>query len=88
MKNIAYGVSDFERVREYDDYFVDKTRFVPLFEETPYSFLIRPRRFGKSLWVSIFETYYDINKKDRFEEFFGGLWVGETPTQERNSYYF
>ncbi|MBF0352994.1 MAG: AAA family ATPase [SAR324 cluster bacterium] len=86
VRNIAYGASDFERIRTENRYYVDKTRFIPMLEENYYQFLIRPRRFGKSLWVSILETYYDITKKDRFENFFKGLWIGDHPTEERNSY--
>ncbi|MGK5093083.1 AAA family ATPase, partial [Deltaproteobacteria bacterium TL4] len=59
VRNIAYGVADFEEIRLKNDYYVDKTRFIPLLEENRYIFFIRPRRFGKSLWVSVLETYYD-----------------------------
>ena len=53
----------------------------------PYQFFIRPRRFGKSLFIStIAENYYDINKKDKFEKLFGDLYIGKNPTQERNSF--
>ncbi|MBF0350503.1 MAG: AAA family ATPase, partial [SAR324 cluster bacterium] len=86
VRNIAYGASDFEDIRQKNDYYVDKTRFIPVLEQNRYLFFIRPRRFGKSLWASILETYYDIAKKDQFEKFFNGLWVGEHPTEERNSY--
>ncbi|MGK5091773.1 AAA family ATPase [Deltaproteobacteria bacterium TL4] len=86
VRNIAYGVADFENLRTSGDYFVDKTRFIPLLEQNRYLFFIRPRRFGKSLWVSILETYYDISKKDRFDEFFKGTWIGENPTDECNQY--
>ncbi|MGK5094626.1 AAA family ATPase [Deltaproteobacteria bacterium TL4] len=86
IKNIAYGVSDFERIQSEKHYFVDKTRFIPLLEENPFIFFIRPRRFGKSLWVSILETYYDLAKKEQFETFFQGTWIGEHPTQEHNAY--
>jgi hypothetical protein len=85
-RNIAYGVSDFEKIRSRNDYFVDKTRFIPQIENNDYIFFIRPRRFGKSLWISIMETYYDINKKERFEEFFKGLWIGDQPTAEQGKY--
>ncbi|MDM8537225.1 AAA family ATPase [Desulfobacterales bacterium HSG17] len=87
LKRIPYGVSDFEKMQNNDLYFVDKTKFIPMLEQSPfYIFLIRPRRFGKSLWVSILENYYDINKKDRFEELFRNTFIVKNPTQERNSY--
>jgi hypothetical protein len=68
-------------------YYVDKTRFIPLIEAAPYYlFCIRPRRFGKSLWLSILQHYYDINLKDEFDFLFGDTYIGQNPTPERNSY--
>ena len=51
-----------------------------------YFFYIRPRRFGKSLTLSMLKQYYDVNMADRFEELFGGLYIGENPTPEHNTY--
>jgi len=69
IKRIPYGVADYEKIKNNDLYYVDKTHFIPMLEQSPfYIFLIRPRRFGKSLWVSVLENYYDVNKKDRFED--------------------
>jgi len=48
--------------------------------------MIRPRRFGKSLWLSILESYYDVAFEDRFEELFGKYYIGQHPTSERNKY--
>ncbi|VEN74761.1 ATPase AAA [Candidatus Desulfarcum epimagneticum] len=86
IKRIPYGISDFEMVQTGNYYFVDKTRFIPFLEEHRYTFFIRPRRFGKSLWISILECYYDINLKDRFDEYFKETRIGQNPTPERNSY--
>ncbi len=87
MKQLPYGISDFKRIRENDMYYVDKTRFLPLMEEeNSYLFLIRPRRFGKSLLISVLETYYDINEKDNFHKYFDGLYIGTNPTRDANSY--
>ncbi|MDM8537487.1 AAA family ATPase [Desulfobacterales bacterium HSG17] len=87
IKRIPYGVSDFEKMQNNNLYYVDKTKYIPMLEQSPfYIFLIRPRRFGKSLWVSVLENYYDINKKDRFEDIFRDTWIGKNPTDERNSY--
>ncbi|MDM8538815.1 AAA family ATPase [Desulfobacterales bacterium HSG17] len=87
IKRIPYGVADYEKIKNNDLYYVDKTHFIPLLEHSPfYIFLIRPRRFGKSLWVSVLENYYDINKKDRFEELFRDTYIVKNPTEERNSY--
>ena len=86
-KRIPYGMQNFEDVIERDCYYVDKTPFIEKIEESNmYFFFIRPRRFGKSLTLSMLENYYDINKKDKFESLFGNLYIGKNPTPERNSY--
>ncbi len=87
FKRIPYGVADFEKIQCDNLYYVDKTAFIPQLEAAAYYiFLIRPRRFGKSLWVSVLENYYDINKTDRFQELFRETYIGQRPTGERNSY--
>ncbi|MEQ8189552.1 MAG: AAA family ATPase [Candidatus Eremiobacterota bacterium] len=86
-KKIPYGISDFDRVRRQNYYYVDKTRFIGHIEDSPpYLFFIRPRRFGKSLWLSLMECYYDIKRKDDFEEIFSGTYIYDNPTEERNRY--
>ena len=86
-KRIPYGMQNFEDVIERDCYYVDKTPFIEEIEDSNmYFFFIRPRRFGKSLTLSMLENYYDINKKDKFDEIFGKLYIGENPTPEHNSY--
>lgn len=86
-KRIPYGSADYGRMRLDNSYYVDKTRFIPLLEAQPYFiFLIRPRRFGKTLWLSLLQHYYDINKADQFEVLFAGTYIGSQPTAERNSY--
>ena len=86
-KRIPYGMQNFEDIIKEDCYYVDKTPFIEQIEESnKYFFFIRPRRFGKSLTLSMLENYYDINKKDKFESLFGKLYIGENPTPERNSY--
>ena len=86
-KRIPYGMSNFASVRRDNCYFVDKTTFIPELEAAnKFFFFIRPRRFGKSLTLSMLKHYYDINKADDFEKLFGGLYIGEHPTKERNSY--
>ncbi|CAN2049193.1 AAA family ATPase [Candidatus Magnetomoraceae bacterium gMMP-13] len=87
IKRIPYGISDFERINKENYYYVDKTEFIPVLESMPpFIFFIRPRRFGKSLWLSVLESYYDINKKDQFEKIFKGTYISEHPTDEKNSY--
>ncbi len=86
-KRIPYGMQNFEEVIQDDCYYVDKTPFIEEIEEAhKYFFFIRPRRFGKTITLSMLKNYYDINKKDQFESIFGGLYIGKNPTPERNSY--
>jgi len=87
IKRIPYGLSDYSRIRELDSYYIDKTHHIPLIEAGPlYLFCLRPRRSGKSLWLSVLQHYYDINLADQFEYFFGDTYIGQHPTPERNSY--
>ena len=87
IKGIPYGVSRFEEVRSKNRYYVDKTMYLPLIEEaSDYLFLIRPRRFGKSVFVSMMQAYYDIAKKDSFDTLFDGLWIKEHPTPLKNAF--
>lgn len=86
-KRIPYGMMNFVDVREDDCYYVDKTRFIPLIEQAnKFFFFIRPRRFGKSLTLSMLRHYYDVLEADRFHKWYGGLYIGEHPTPERNFY--
>ncbi len=86
-KQIPYGITDFERIRTGNYYYVDKTRYIAEVERgASFLFLIRPRRFGKSLFLNLMRWYYDINQKDRFEEIFGGLYIASHPTPERGKY--
>ena len=81
VKRIPYGVSNFVEVVEQNQYYVDKTMYLPMLEEQPNSlFLIRPRRFGKSIFLSMLRAYYDINQKGAFQKRFGNLWIGSHPT--------
>jgi len=87
VKGIPYGKAQFAEVRKGNCYYADKTQYLQLLEETSdYLFLIRPRRFGKSLFVSMMREYYDIAKKDEFDSLFDGLWVKEHSTPLRNSF--
>ena len=87
IKQIPYGVSDFVEVVTEGLYYVDKTMYLPLLENQPRNLIfIRPRRFGKSLLLSMMRTYYDINLSDRFQELFGSLWIGKHPTRNQGRY--
>ena len=81
IKEIPYGVSDFDIVRRDNMYYVDKTMYLPQLEsQARYLFFIRPRRFGKSVFISMLHAYYDISRADKFQEMFGDLWIGQHPT--------
>lgn len=86
-RRIPYGMMNFVAIREDNYYYVDKTRFIEKIEDANrYFFFIRPRRFGKSLTVSMLQHYYDINKADQFDRLYGGLYIGNDPTPNRNKY--
>ena len=87
IRLLPSGINDYERIRRDNLYYVDKTQFINTLESgDSYVFFGRPRRFGKSLFVSMLEAYYDINNKDRFDELFSGLWIHEHPTERRAFY--
>ena len=86
-KLVPYGISDFEQVRKENKYLVDKTMFFEKMERAGnFLFLVRPRRFGKSLFLDMLESYYDINQKDNFQELFKGLYVADHPTKEQGQF--
>lgn len=78
---IPYGISDFAQVRREDKYYADKTMYLPKMETAGnFLFFIRPRRFGKSLFLSMMRYYYDILEKDNFSSLYSGLWIEQNPT--------
>jgi len=88
-KKISYGQCSFERLRTENYVYVDKTRFIEQIENEPnsYHFLSRPRKFGKSLFLSTLRCYYDICYADKFDEYFGDLYIGKNPTPKRNTLF-
>ncbi len=88
MKKIPYGIANYEVIKTQNYYFIDKTQFIERIESlgSKYLFFLRPRRFGKSLFLSILEHYYDIKRKEQFEELFGDTYIGNNPTELRNSF--
>ena len=88
MKKIPYGISDFKRLKTENFYFVDKTHYIEKLENFPSSFMmfLRPRRFGKSLFIAILEAYYDIYFKDEFEAIFKDTYILNHRTKEASSY--
>ncbi|MCK8824189.1 AAA family ATPase [Fuchsiella alkaliacetigena] len=89
MRKIPYGISDFKSLREEDYIYVDKTEYIEILEnyDERYLLFLRPRRFGKSLFVSLLATYYDINNKDEFNKYFKDLYIADNKTDLANSYY-
>ena len=87
IKQIPYGVADFESVMTRHLYYVDKTMYLDEIERQPDTLIfIRPRRFGKSLFISMMRAYYDKSKAKDFDDLFGSLWIGSHPTPLRNHY--
>ena len=87
IKQIPYGLTDFGRIQKENYYYVDKTMFIEKIEMQPsYLFLIRPRRFGKSLTLAMLEAYYDVRYADQFDELFGHLYIGQHPTPIHNQF--
>ena len=84
LRKVPYGESDFKKIIKEDYLFVDKSKYIETLEnDASYQFFIRPRRFGKSLFLSMLSNYYDINNKDEFEELFGNLYIGKNPTHKK-----
>ncbi|MBQ7190226.1 MAG: AAA family ATPase [Kiritimatiellae bacterium] len=84
---IPYGVSDFKRLRSEGFYFVDKSAYIRTLELCgSFLFFVRPRRFGKSLFLNMLRCYYDLAEKDNFDALFGDLDIGKDPTENRNRY--
>ncbi len=83
---IPYGWAFFKGIRREGCLYVDKTRFLHELERERYVFFLRPRRFGKTCWLSLLECYYDRNQAGDFESLFGGTDVGRQPTAHRNRY--
>ena len=87
VKRIPYGVSNFVDVMERNQYYVDKTMYIPELEQQADNlFFIRPRRFGKSVFLSMLHAYYDCRTKDKFRQWFGDLWIGKHPTPAQGRY--
>ncbi len=87
MLKLPYGISHFPTLRKENYVYLDRTTFIPTLEQMGKQLLfLRPRRFGKSLWLSTLNSYYDIKQADQFNVLFGNLAVGQNPTPEHNQY--
>ena len=89
MKKLPYGISDYESLVENDYYYVDKTMYIEKLENLAerYIMFLRPRKFGKTLFTSTLENYYDILKEEKFKKLYGETYIGKNPTKLKNSYY-
>ena len=84
---IPYGIFDFKRIRTEGYCYIDKTGYIPALEQSgSFLFFVRPRRFGKSLFINMLRCYYDLAEKGNFEKLFGGLAIAKSPTANRNRY--
>ena len=84
---LPYGISDFEDLRRQNMYYADKTKYIPLLERTSnFLFVVRPRGFGKSIFLSMLRCYYDIEMQDKFDTLFDGLWIKDNPTPLKGTY--
>jgi hypothetical protein len=87
VKKIPYAITDYDLIRRGNYYYVDKTRYIAIIEDAGrYLFLIRPRRFGKSLFLAVLHGYYDVYYKESFDQLFKDTWIHTHPTPERGSY--
>ena len=83
-----YGVTDFYRIRARGQVYVDRTDRIPVVEEFEDALLfLRPRRFGKSLWLSVLANYYDLRTAEEHEMLFGDLAIGSNPTSLAHRYF-
>ena len=85
---MPYGISNYEKIVNDGYYYVDKTMYIEKLENLPETSIMffRPRKFGKTLFTSVLENYYDKNKADKFENLYGDKYIGKNPTKLRNSY--
>ena len=87
LKKIPYGLSDFKDLKTKGYYYIDKTNFISKIEDSSsFLFFLRPRRFGKSLLISMLEAYYDIYYKEQFKEIFKDTYILTNPTPMKSSF--
>ena len=89
MKKLPYGISNYEELIKDNYYYVDKTMYIERLENLPEKriLFLRPRKFGKTLFTSTLENYYDLKKENEFEELFGNTYIGKNPTKLKNTYH-
>lgn len=89
MCKFPKGTANFEEIRTNGYVYIDKTKYIELLENSGNKsvHLLRPKRFGKSLFTSMLQCYYDLNMADAFEKLFEGTYIHEQPTEKKNQYY-
>ena len=90
MRQIPYGQINFESIIKDNCIYVDKTQYIEKLESSQNlktTVYLRPGRFGKSLFTSMLDYYYAIDRSEKFEELFGNLYIGKHPTENKNKYY-
>ena len=89
MRKIPYGQINFERIITDNYIYVDKTKYIEKLENLNETtlFYLRAGRFGKSLFTNVLDNYYAIDKAEKFDTLFKGLYIKEKPTQNKNNYY-
>ena len=89
MKKLPYGISNYEELVEDNYYYVDKTMYIEKLEKLAEKriMFLRPRKFGKTLFTSVLENYYDVRKTEKFEKLFGETYIGKNPTPNKNKYH-
>ena len=89
MKKSPYGISNYQELIEDNYYYVDKTQYIEQLENLVEKRIIflRPRKFGKTLFTSTLENYYDIKKANKFEQLYKDTYIGKHPTKLKNSYH-
>ena len=85
---MPYGISNYEKIVNDGYYYVDKTMYLEKLENMPETSImfLRPRKFGKTLFTSVIENYYDKLKANKFETLYGNTYIGKNPTKLKNSY--
>ena len=88
LKKMPYGISNFEELITENYYYVDKTKYIEKLENLPEKriMFLRPRKFGKTLFTSVLENYYDKKTEDKFQKLYKDTYIGKNPTKLKNSY--
>ena len=88
LKRVPYGIDSFTDVRNGNCAYIDKTRYIEILETSGSDkpFIVRPRRFGKTLFTSILSAYYDRNQTDNFDKLFAGTYIASHKTDLANQF--